>query len=146
VRRPLLALLAVLLGVSLAPYPAPPATASCVGPYLKDAEDLVLHRGDTVTVHGRAFAEGCRDTMTCSGWLGCDHCEYNDPPPQPMTDVALVLRQRGRTWTLATADARTAEDNQLGWATWTFELPDDVQPGRARLLPESSEPVPVQIR
>ena len=48
-------LLAALTGLALAPYPQAPAIGSCAGPYLKDAEHLVLSRGVTTTVEG-AFA------------------------------------------------------------------------------------------
>ena len=135
-------LLAALTGLALAPYPQAPAIGSCAGPYLKDAEHLVLSRGVTTTVEGRSFVDGCQDSMSCG--VGCEGCEYDDPPPTPMTDLQLRLRQHGQTWKLDTADADT-EDGRLGWAAWTFDLPAGVRPGRARLLPEGAQPVEVRI-
>ena len=109
-----------------------PTSASCAAPYLKTAEALVLARGVTTAVEGRAFVDGCQDSVSCSVGLGCDSCEYDDPPPEPMKDVVLQLRQHGRTWDLATADAEGASTSHLGWVTWAFELPPGVVGGPAR--------------
>jgi hypothetical protein len=147
VRRSSLVLVTTLLGLAVLPPPQTPASASCAGPYLKDTERLVLQRGSTVTIEGRSFTDGgCQDSMSCSGGLGCGSCEYVDPPPTPMQDVGLRLVQRDRTWDLGVADAKTAESNQLGWVTWTFDLPAGAQPGPAKLVPEHAEPVRIQIR
>jgi hypothetical protein len=135
-----------LVGLVVAPFPQVPASASCTGPYLEGAERLVLRRGVSTSVEGRSFADGCRDTMTCSGVLGCQECTYDEPPERPQQDIRLELRQRGQTWALATADARSAEDQRLGWVTWTFELPNAVRPGPARLVPEGAQPVEVRVR
>ena len=144
-RPAFLILLAVLLGLAVAPYPSSPAAASCAGPTLKNVQDLVLARGASSTVEGRSFADGCQDSMSCSAVPGCGSCEYDDPPPTPLQDVELRLRQRGVTWSLGTADAGTAEDKRLGWVTWTFDLPPGVEPGRARLIADHAEPVTVRI-
>jgi len=49
-------------------------------------------------------------------------------------------------WNLGVADAETAENNHLGWVTWTFETPAGAKPGPAKLLPEHAEPVAIHIR
>lgn len=145
-RRSSLLLVSTLLGLAVMPFPQPPASASCAAPYLKDTAGLVLERGATATVEGRSFVRGCRDSMSCTVGPGCDSCEYEDPPPAPMEDVGLRLVQGDRTWDLDVADARTADDNQAGWVTWTFVLPADAKAGSAKLLPDEAEPVPVRIR
>ena len=145
-RRSSLLVVTAMSGLAVAPFPQPPASASCSGPYIKDAERLVLARGATVTIEGRSFVDGCQDSMSCSVGLGCDSCEYDDPPPTPMEGVELRLVQRDRTWELGVADAEAAENNQLGWVTWTFDLPSGAKPGRATLLPENAEPVRIRIR
>jgi len=145
-RRSSLLLITTTLGLAVLPFPQPPVSASCAGPYLKDTERLALERGATVTIEGRSFVDGCQDSMSCSVGPGCDSCEYDDPAPRPMEDVRLRLVQRDRTWDLSVADAETAENNRLGWVTWTFDLPAGARPGPARLLPEHSEPVRIRIR
>ncbi len=144
-RRGYSLLMAGLFGLVLAPFPQGTASASCAGPSLEGVEQLVLERGGTASVEGRFFVDGCRDTMSCTGVLGCQRCRYDEPPEQPQQDIRLELRQRGHSWTLATADAGTAAEQRLGQVTWTFAVPDGVQPGRARLVPEGASPVAVHI-
>jgi len=146
VKRPWLLLVTLLLALAIVPFPQAPASASCAGPYLKTGQRLVLERGATTTVEGRAFVDGCQDSEGCTVGLGCDNCEYDEPPPTPMRDVELRLRQGDRIWKLATADAGSAADNHLGWVTWTFDLPAGVKPGPARLLPEQTEAVRIRVR
>jgi hypothetical protein len=135
-----------MLGLAVVPFPQPPAASSCAAPYLQVTQRLVLERGASITIEGRAFADGCQDSMSCSAGLGCDSCDYDDPPPTPLEDVGLRLVQHGRTWDLGVADAGTAENNQLGWVTWTFDLPTAAKPGPAHLVSEHAEPVPIRIR
>ena len=144
--RRCLVLLTGLLAVVLAPFPAAPVAASCAGASFEGVDRLVLVRGGTATVEGRHFVDGCRDTMTCSGVGGCQSCTYDEPPERPMQDVALELRQDGRSWRLGTADAGTAEEQRLGHVTWTVELPEDVRPGRARLVADTAVPAVVRVR
>ena len=144
--RRCLLLLVGLLAVVLAPFPAAPVSASCAGASFEGIDRLVLVRGETATVEGRHFVDGCRDTMSCSGVGGCQSCEYDEPPEVPMQDVVLELRQDGRSWRLGTADAGTAEEQRLGHVTWTVALPDGVQPGRARLVADTAQPVRVRVR
>ena len=145
-RRGYSLLMAGLVGLVIAPFPAGPAVASCTGSSLEGVETLVLRAGATASLEGRGFVDGCRDTQSCSGVGGCQRCEYDEPPEQPHQDVRLELRQDGRSWLLDTADAGTAEDQQLGWVTWTFEVPAGVEPGRARLVADGTRPVEITVR
>lgn len=146
-RRSTLLVFATLFGLAGAPFPEPPATASCAAPYLDIDEPLVLERGASVTIEGEAFTGGgCQDSMSCSDTLGCESCEHSDPPPTPMEDVRLRLAQGGRSWHLDEADSGTAEDNQLGHVTWTFDVPAGARAGPAKLIAEHSQPMPIRIR
>lgn len=145
-RRSSVLLAVAALGFLVAPASQPAAKASCTGPYLLDADRLVLARGTTTTVEGRGFVAGCRDSMGCEVGPGCDDCDYDEPPATPYDDVRLGLVQGGRTWTLATADAGSAADDRLGWVTWTFDVPAGVRPGRARLVADHGGPVLIRIR
>ena len=136
----------MLLGVALAPFPQGPASASCAAPYLKVDELLVLERGESAVIEGRSFVDGCRDSMSCSAGLGCDDCEYDDPPPEPYDDVELRLVQRDRSWVLGVTDAESAENDHQGWVTWSFDVPLAADPGPARLVSDHAEPVRVRIR
>lgn len=136
-----------MLASTASPFPQTPASASCAAPYLKVTERLVVQRTSTLTIEGRAFTDGgCQDSMTCTESFGCDACTYDDPPPVPMDSVRLRLAQRDRTWDLGSADAGSSETNQLGWVSWTVELPPGVKPGPATLLPQHAEPVRIRIR
>ena len=146
VKRSWILLVAALLGLSVAPFPQPPASASCAAPYIKAGPRLVLERGAAAAVEGRAFVDGCQDSMSCTDLLGCSRCEYDEPAPEPLQDLTLRLRQGDRTWKLDKADAETAEDNHLGWVTWSFVLPSDARPGQAKLLPDIGEPLRVRVR
>lgn len=152
--RPIfLALLTGLLGVAVVPYSDNPAAASCAAPSLSveghDTDQRVrLVPGEEVTVTGRGFVEGCDDTGGSSASpLGCsgdDHEEIETP----LTDIELVALQGQPTMketSLATADAGTAEDDDLGQITWTFVVPRTLSPGPAVLKTVGSEPLPVRI-
>ncbi|WP_299053260.1 hypothetical protein [uncultured Nocardioides sp.] len=120
-------LLAALL-VLLSPLgtPAGPAAASCASPYLELERHQVIGRSFEVT--GHAFVDGCQDSMGCEVGGCTSRCTYADPAPEPIQDAELVLRQRGRAWTLASADADTT--GQIDFST---TLPPGVEPGRAVL-------------
>lgn len=122
---------ALLLGAAVVPLPAP-AAASCAGPSIVEPRE-VLRPGAAVTVRGDAFADGCQDTASCSPVPGCG-CRYDEPPPTPLTDVPLVLRQSGAEWPLGTADAGTAAEGALGEVAWEVVLPADARPGEATLV------------
>jgi|GEM_PF-4288256 len=145
-RRSSLLLGTAALALVVAPAAHRPAVASCSGPYLLDADSLVLTRGATATIEGRAFVDGCRDSMSCGTGLGCDDCEYDAPPEEPMENVSLQLVQRRQTWDLGVTDAGSAGDDRLGWVEWTFEVPEDVKPGRARLVPGGAGPTTIRVR
>ncbi|UMG92454.1 hypothetical protein [Nocardioides sp. TF02-7] len=136
-------LVAGMLAVAVVPSAPPPATASCAGPSLEGVERLVLQPGASFTVEGVSFVDGCQDSMGCG--VGCGACEHDEPPPTPMADVRLQLVQRDRTWDLGVADAGTAGD-ELGRVTWTFRVPEGARPGRARLVADGMEPVPIRVR
>lgn len=143
--RPALAFLIVaLLATTLLPFGEQPAVASCAAPYVVHPDRLVLHPGATVEVEGAAFADGCQDNGTCTDTLGCTHCDYG-PEPTPMRNIALTLRQGGRSWPLGTADAGGGRGD-LGQVTWTVEVPSGVKAGRAMLVAGESGPVRVRIR
>lgn len=135
------ALLVALAGALLPVWvSSSPADASCVGPTLEVEPGTRYVRGEPVVVAGGPYRDGCNDTGSCTGFLGCQSCDYG-PPARPLKDVTLELRQRGRTWELATSDA---DDD--GSVTWSATLPDDVRPGAARLVAEGTPPVRVRIR
>lgn len=140
-RRSSLVLGTVLLGLATAPIAQPRATASCAGPYLEIEDALVLDRGAPFTVEGSRFIDGCRDSMGCQVGPGCDDCEYDDPPTRPRDDVHLELAQGDRSWPLDTADA-----DDRGQVTWTFEVPRGAEPGRAKLVVAYATSARVRIR
>jgi hypothetical protein len=140
-----LVFVAILLGLGSLPFPQLEAAASCVAAYLKVSDESVLQRGTTASVEGRAFVNGCRDTGTCTEQFGCSHCDYG-AEVQPLNDVPLTLVQGERRWQLAEADAGKSSHNRLGWVTWTFSVPDDARPGRARLVTPQSQAVRVTLR
>lgn len=144
-RRSPLLLGTAAFALLVAPVVHPPALASCAAPYLIEVDGLVLTRGATATIEGRAFVDGCRDSMSCGPGLGCDDCEYDEPPEQPKEDVALHLVQGGRTWDLDVTDAGSAQDDRLGWVSWTFEVPKGVKPGPARLVADGAGPTRIRI-
>lgn len=118
-----------------------PAGASCVGPMLDVApRGETFVRGATIEVGGHHFVDGCNDTGSCTGFLGCQRCDYG-PPPAPRTAVELQLVQRGRAWDLGTADA--AAD---GSVTWRVTFPADARRGAARLVADGAQPVRVRLR
>ena len=137
-------LMAGLAGLVLAPLPQTTASASCAGPSLEGADEVVLQRGSAAFIEGEFFVDGCRDTMSCSGVLGCQKCRYDEPPEQPQRDIRLELRQRGHTWVLDTADAGTSGEG-FGRVTWDFQVPLGVRPGRAKLVADNAT-VAVRVR
>lgn len=138
-------LVAVLVGLGSLPLSETDAAASCAAPYLTAGDTAVLERGTTASVEGRAFVDGCQDTGSCTEQLGCSHCDYGEEEV-PLHDVPLTLVQGARRWQLAAADAGSAGADQLGWVTWTFEIPDDARPGPARLVAPPALPVRVTLR
>ena len=134
-RLPVLAAAAVVLGTGV-PLPA---GAACPAPGL-EAPATALRAGSPATVTGTSFFEGCNDTPEPGG------CFHRPEPviEPPRRDVALVLTQGGRSWTLQRADAAGPEEQYR--VRWDFEVPADVKPGRATLTVEDGLPLPVTIR
>jgi hypothetical protein len=125
---------AALLTLLALPVPANPATASCVGPYMfvgKVQKSTVIDPAATLSVSGRAFARGCDDTGS-SSIFGCRSSQGERLTP--MQDVVLLLRQGDQRWRLGVADAKSAEQNQLGRITWHVQVPAEVRTGRATLV------------
>ena len=75
------------------------------------------------TIEGRAFVDGCSDSMCCTETFGCASCKPDNPEEGPSQDVPLRLVRGDRAWNLGVADAGSADDNQSGWVTWTFRVP-----------------------
>jgi hypothetical protein len=94
--------------------------ASCAAPVVSVAP-RTSHPGATVEVAGRWFAADCYDT----GQPGS---------PPALTNLRLVVSQRGRAWTVASGFAASGHD-------YTFHLgvrlPQDLHPGRATLAVEN---------
>jgi hypothetical protein len=63
-----------------------------------------------------------------------------------MNGVALRFRQRGHEWIVGSADAGTAEHNQLGHVTWIVKVPGGLKPGRAFLVADDAQPVKLTVR
>lgn len=136
----------LLLGLAAAPFPQQAASASCAAPYLQDTPRSA-ERGESVTIQGRAFVDGCQDSMGCStGAFGCQSCTYDEPPEVPLEDVELWLVQGERRWMVDVSDAGTASDNQLGHVSWTFDVPRHAEPGPARLRTQRAQPERITIR
>lgn len=140
-----LALLAGALMVATAPWASGTASASCAAPYLRIGEDdphPVVQREAPITVQGRAFVLGCNDTGSSTG--GCSAGQ--DPAEMPMKNVVLSIHQGSREWRLGSADAGTAENNQLGHVTWTVTMPTGLEAGRATLTADGSGPLMVDVQ
>jgi hypothetical protein len=138
--RPAALLVAALLAAALAPFPGSPAAASCAGSVLSIAgptDPPELQPGDALTVDGRFFVDGCDDTGGQDTFFGC---EEEHETVTPMTDVDLVLRQRGREWPLGTADA--TRDGDL---SWEVRVPAGLRPGRASLVADGAQDLRVRI-
>ncbi len=137
---------AVVGAAVLAPWPVTTAAASCASPFLyigdPQAHRPVAVTASRLTVQGRAFARGCNDTGGADVF-GCDNTPRE--VEAPMTGVTLRLQQDGRSWSLGTRDAGTAEEERLGQVTWRVRLPADVAPGRALLVARGAEPLPIRI-
>jgi len=140
--------LAVVLTVGLALLSWPssvPASASCAGPEILVGGGLrpELPVGGGLKVEGRYFTDGCDDYQQ-QDVGGC-----SSPPPitmRPFEDVTLQVRQGDRVVDLATTDAGTAAEQQLGEVTWEVVLPADLQPGRAVLVTDQGGRLEVRVR
>ena len=144
--RAMLVVLVVAAG-GLGLFAPPSALGSCVAPSITlqdvaselstvDGEQtpvFTVALGDTLTVDGEYFFDGCNDVIVSSGCSG-----PTEPPPAPAArGVPLVLAQAGHHWTLGRADA--AGEEELWAITWTAALPDDLEPGPAKLTARTAE-------
>ena len=125
----------------LVPLPGDGAAADCATPLLRFADgrtDARVAPGETVTVTGAGYVEGCDD--------GGDP-DFACAPPlheQPSEGVELWLRQSGEQRLLGTADARNVGDD-LGRVSWSFVVPADAAEGRATLLPHGGAPLAIHV-
>jgi hypothetical protein len=151
VRRTLLSLLVVILGLSITPYPGAPAAASCAAPSLSldghepSRKRVELVRGRQVTVVGRGFVNGCADSGDGTSTFGCSG---DDEGKEPRRDVELLILQ-GRPpqqqSLVGVTDAGSADDGRLGWASWTFTVPEHLELGPAHLTADTSGPLRIRI-
>lgn len=142
----------VLCCASLGLWSTGSALASCVGPQLRvDAvatpatststnspAPVSVSKTQAVTVSGEWFHAGCDDTGSGAGCSGPSQASSESP----MRDVALVLTQGSRSWTLGTADAGSDDHSSI---SWQVRLPDDVAPGPAVIRTDSAR-VTIEIK
>ncbi|NBM16452.1 hypothetical protein [Streptomyces sp. GC420] len=132
--------LALLVLAAAVLVPAEGANGICVGPELRvraggDGTPEV-RAGETLTVEGVCFMEGCDDTGDSTGF-GCSAGERGATTPR--RDVTLVLRQGQREWRLGQEDARSADEGPPGRITWRATVPEHLRPGPARLVADGAE-------
>ena len=123
------------------PLPGGGASASCATSLLRFEDgrtDARVAPGETVTVTGLGYVEGCDDGG--DGDFGCAPPEHE----QPREGIELWLRQAGEQRLLGTADARTVGDD-FGRVSWSFAIPADAAVGRATLLPDGGESLAIHI-
>ena len=120
--------IAAALAVSLAPFTAAcgedvSAEALCsLAQAQLELADTSISAGERVRITGFPFVTGC------------------GPDAEPLTDLELVLHQRGTAYALGTADARAD-----GTAVWTVTMPDALREGRARLRAGTSGVLRVRV-
>jgi hypothetical protein len=126
---------ALFLLAGLTVVPVGTAGASCAGPELRIGGSgegpPTVHAGEQTSVRGSYFTLGCDDYGSATVF-GCSTDEGETV--RPMRNVKLVLRQGDRRWDLASEDAGTARQNELGKITWQVRVPDDVREGPATLV------------
>jgi hypothetical protein len=133
--------LVALGALVMMPSPHDFAAASCAAPLIQFADGRslpLISPGETLTLTGEGFVRGCDDGS--EEGFGCA------PPPyeQPRKDVNLSLVRGAEEQLLETADARNDGDH-LGRISWTVTIPADAEDGRATLVPDGGEPLPVRI-
>ena len=90
-----------------------------------------VSRDDELVVTGELFRFGCDDTGQDSG------CNSAPSEESPMRDVALVLTQGQRFWSLGSADAAPKADRYR--LEWRAALPAEVATGPAVLRADVAE-------
>jgi hypothetical protein len=73
--------------------------------------------GGPIVITGTAFQDGCNDSFANGRPL--------DPPAKPLRHITISLVQAGRTWKLATVDAKPDAT-----FTVTSAVPADISPGK----------------
>jgi hypothetical protein len=154
VRRLLRAALPVILLAAGLGLVVAPASASCAGPTLdvvgvpstqatptpprtEDEAVAAVTRGASITVESTNVTDlsgGCQDTT--SG--GCDTV----PPAMPGRQVALILEQGSRTWSLGVEDA----SGPTRTISYAVVLPSGLKAGRARLSLEGTGVLATTLR
>ncbi len=140
----------VLLGAAAtaAPGLGSPAAASCAAPSLDAGRGPrpVVVAGDPLVVRGAGYLDACDDSGGCTaGCSGCRRVQVHG-----LRDVTLQLRQGGRTWDLATADATdattpTGTGAGRGEVAWDAVLPSALRPGRAVLRTDAGGRLVVRV-
>lgn len=131
--------------VTVAPQPAGPAHASCVGPQLQvagtDPKQPVVPKRVQVRIEGKYFVAECNDTPGSVSDPGCHAQEQPEAAVTPRDNVRLVLKQDGQTWQLGIRDA-----DKDGDVAWNVVLPRGVRLGRATLRAAPSQKLVVTIQ
>ena len=91
--------------------------AACAAPELAVTPTKTAP-GGRIVITGTAFQDGCNDNYGNGRSL--------DPPAKPLKNITISLVQGGRTWKLATVDAKP--DSTF---TVTSTVPAAVSPGKA---------------
>lgn len=79
-----------------------PASAICAAPQIS-LDKSSGNPGESVTINGENFADGCGDTATVD--VGNPNTQPQPTPPPPLRGIQIVLLQYGHSWELATVDA-----------------------------------------
>lgn len=102
---------------------------------------MAAQPGLAASVTGNNFVDGCSD-IGGSDRFGC---EAEREAVTPIEGVQLRMRQDDPTRTLSASDASSTSDDTLGQVTWSVEVPDAAQPGKAFLETDYSEPTEIVI-
>lgn len=94
---------------------APPGSAGCARTS-PEVEPSRARPGETFVLRGGGFGGGCDDS----------NLTFRPDPPQK--NVRIEMRQGGKTWPLATADAGGPPDYAI---KKTLRVPEDAAPGKA---------------
>lgn len=137
--RPLVAL-GALVALASVPMPQHAAVAACVTGLQFDGEPdrRVVAPGETVTLSGAGYVEGCDDGG--DPHMGCGAPLHE----RPRQDVELSLSQGSDEVVLAVADAEKVGDD-FGHVSWIVTIPADVSLGRAVLSADGAE-LDIRIR
>lgn len=110
--------------------------------HIGDADRPVVERGTRLVVEGDFFLDGCDDAVGVSDGTGCSGPQVHRETVAPLKHITLAIRQSGRVWQLATADAAT----EAGSVTWTVTIPRALKPGPAVLVANPAQRLRVVVR